>query len=400
MDPEDRSFTVEASSVGVTGGRYINRAPRRSALKAARILFDSSEAKAGKLDQLRVQMRETTMGSPDRLFAYEATKKKVNKTVNIAGNEVNIRQEINLSKVPLFHGDGVRKKPLRFKANKTKTKTKGGGSMLSTDTKEDGDTIEAFYERGTDKKEYRYMLIDAHKEEIDRNIDTNKKGEKSGPVIQSEISFLPGGSGNDLHYSAIGSGLNAVAPHLSSTIYRPTSRDLLFPDTPKYIAITYRIDHSMGPDFGHVKIMGMKRADTKEVDAIQAAEKEGAVTEQNTTAKKEREIVLTFYYDVTDDDGTIVYTLPHDKWDDFPSYITIPYYIQVDPTKTDGNEHHTYTTEPEMETGDMQLPAEFSVPNGRKDNSGKPSKGTKAIEIAYVVKPRSSLEVKKIRLDP
>jgi hypothetical protein len=315
---------------------------------------------------------------------------------------VNIRQEINLSKVPLFHGDGVRKKPLRFKANKTKTKTKtkGGGSMLSTDTKEDGDTIEAFYERGTDKKEYRYMLIDAHKEEIDRNIDTNKKGEKSGPVIQSEISFLPGGSGNDLHYSAIGSGLNAVAPHLSSTIYRPTSRDLLFPDTPKYIAITYKVDHSMGPDFGHVKIMGMKRADTKEVDAIQAAEKEGAVTEQNTTAKKEREIVLTFYYDVTDDDGTIVYTLPHDKWDDFPSYITIPYYIQVDPTKTDGNEHHTYTTEPEMETGDMQLPAEFSVPNGRKDNSGKPSKGTKAIEIAYVVKPRSSLEVKKIRLDP
>lgn len=106
MDPTERSFTVEASSIGEVGGRYINDEPRNAAMKAARVLFGS----AGSQKKLKLQLRETTRGSKDKLYAYEAEKIRINKTVTIAGKEVQINQKIKLSKTPLFHGDGVNQK--------------------------------------------------------------------------------------------------------------------------------------------------------------------------------------------------------------------------------------------------------------------------------------------------
>jgi len=125
MENDERSFTVEASTTEDVGGRYINRAPRDAAKKAARVLFDASadRKKGSGVKSLRLQLRETTRGSPDSLFAYEATKHDIKKTVMIAGKQVRISQEIKRRSVPLFHGDGVRKQ---------KSTKKGGGNTNSS----------------------------------------------------------------------------------------------------------------------------------------------------------------------------------------------------------------------------------------------------------------------------
>lgn len=100
---DKRSFTVEASSVNSTGGRYISNTPSQAARKAANLLFREN---AGK-NKLEVQMRETTQNSPDSLFAYKAVKTAVNKTVNLAGKKIQIKQEVKLTSIPLFHGNGA-----------------------------------------------------------------------------------------------------------------------------------------------------------------------------------------------------------------------------------------------------------------------------------------------------
>lgn len=142
MESQDRSFTVEASTIGDVGGRYINRIPRRAAMKAARVLFDKT-----KQSKLRLQLRETTRGSSDRLFAYEATQKKVNKTVKIAGKNINITQEISLAKVPLFHGDGARKRN-QSRSQRDKPKKRRGGYF-----DEDGKSYDS-YGDGSDSDSY------------------------------------------------------------------------------------------------------------------------------------------------------------------------------------------------------------------------------------------------------
>ena len=105
MERGERSFTVEATTVGTVGGRYINKTPREAAKKAARHLFDETNKQT-----LRLQLRETTQGSPHRLFAYEAKRVPIDKTVRIAGKERHFSQEVKLRKVKEFHGDGVRVK--------------------------------------------------------------------------------------------------------------------------------------------------------------------------------------------------------------------------------------------------------------------------------------------------
>jgi len=118
MDVDERSFTVEASSVGEVGGRYINRSPRRAASKAARIILDGLPSKQ-KRSEIRLQLRETTRGSKDKLFAYRARSTDIRKTINRGGKDILITQEIKMSKVPLFHGDGARRRSV--------DKKKGGG---------------------------------------------------------------------------------------------------------------------------------------------------------------------------------------------------------------------------------------------------------------------------------
>lgn len=106
IDDGQRSFTVEASSIDETGGRYINQEPLQAAKKAANVLFSSPKGK--KQNSIKLELRETTRGSPDKLFAYQAKREKIDKTVEINGKKVTFHNRIKLSKVPKFFGDGAR----------------------------------------------------------------------------------------------------------------------------------------------------------------------------------------------------------------------------------------------------------------------------------------------------
>jgi len=177
MDVEERSFTVEASSVGEVGGRFINRTPRRAALKAARGILDGL-SKAARKSDIRVQLRETTRGSKDKLFAYRARSVDVNKVINRGGKDIEINQEIKLAKVPLFHGDGARRK-----SGKTTTKKTGGndgyGYYGEEDEEDEEDQIEVINEltyyydtENTSEKVVKILYFDGYSSEY--HIETKK----------------------------------------------------------------------------------------------------------------------------------------------------------------------------------------------------------------------------------
>jgi len=106
-DEGERSFTVEASSIDETGGRYLNKAPLQAAHKAARVLFSTDKGK--KQTTIKLQLRESTRGTGDKLFAYEAKKENINKVIKINGKDVVFKKRIKVTKGPRFHGDGARK---------------------------------------------------------------------------------------------------------------------------------------------------------------------------------------------------------------------------------------------------------------------------------------------------
>lgn len=105
---EIRSFTVEAASVGQPGGRYESKTPSSAASKAATQIFNETGTKQ---KSIKVQIREMTQGSRkhNKLFAYEATREDIKKTVKINGKDVTFNKTISLKKIPLFHGDGARR---------------------------------------------------------------------------------------------------------------------------------------------------------------------------------------------------------------------------------------------------------------------------------------------------
>lgn len=110
MKPGKRSFTVEASTIGDVGGRYINHNPGDAARKAASQIF----RKHPESKSLRVQMRETTSGSDKKLYAYKAkkvtkSKEEQKKIIERGGAEITYRFSIEIEPTPLFHGDGVRR---------------------------------------------------------------------------------------------------------------------------------------------------------------------------------------------------------------------------------------------------------------------------------------------------
>lgn len=70
-----RSFTVEASEIGVTGGRYLSASPYAAATKVARAIF--KDKKAAKKSAVRLTLRETTRGGEGGLFTYIAIKEKL-----------------------------------------------------------------------------------------------------------------------------------------------------------------------------------------------------------------------------------------------------------------------------------------------------------------------------------
>jgi hypothetical protein len=98
MEDGQRSFTTERSSVAAqkehVNSRYISRNPMSAGKKAARVLFRNHANKSD--DKIYIQIRETTRGSKDATFFYEATRTKVNKKRKVGGKEIKITQEIEI----------------------------------------------------------------------------------------------------------------------------------------------------------------------------------------------------------------------------------------------------------------------------------------------------------------
>jgi len=90
----ERSFTVDSSSIGVTGGRYKSKVPSSAAKKAASKLFAKKNTKS-----MEFQIRETTRGSDKQIYAYKAIRETLAKPLVrvIAGKEVVNRYKIVLT---------------------------------------------------------------------------------------------------------------------------------------------------------------------------------------------------------------------------------------------------------------------------------------------------------------
>lgn len=82
----DRSFTVEKSDAGATGGRYISSSPYGAASKAARIIL--REKKASKV---KLTLRETTRGGKGKEYDYICTKEKLSKPKVIKRGDTEIK---------------------------------------------------------------------------------------------------------------------------------------------------------------------------------------------------------------------------------------------------------------------------------------------------------------------
>lgn len=70
-----RSFTIDASEIGVSGGRYVSASPYQAAAKATRALY--KEKKAAKKSSLRFTLRETTRAGEGGLYTYIGSKEKL-----------------------------------------------------------------------------------------------------------------------------------------------------------------------------------------------------------------------------------------------------------------------------------------------------------------------------------
>lgn len=85
----ERSFTVKTSDVGVTGGRYVGKAPYNAAAKVARALFKSSK-KGGK-STIRFTITETTRGSVGKEFTYIGMKQTLDEPLIVKRGDSEIK---------------------------------------------------------------------------------------------------------------------------------------------------------------------------------------------------------------------------------------------------------------------------------------------------------------------
>ena len=76
-----RTFTIQASEIGFTGGVYKSDLPSKASKKAAKRLFELIEdtngpyhSKYGNLTKVKYILREKTQGSVKKTFFYEAEK--------------------------------------------------------------------------------------------------------------------------------------------------------------------------------------------------------------------------------------------------------------------------------------------------------------------------------------
>jgi hypothetical protein len=86
-----RSFTIDASEVGATGGRFISASPYQAAAKAARGLF--KDKKAAKMTAVRFTLRETTRAGDGGLYTYIGLKEKLDEPKIVERGDVKITIE-------------------------------------------------------------------------------------------------------------------------------------------------------------------------------------------------------------------------------------------------------------------------------------------------------------------
>ena len=99
MEDKKRSFTVTASSIGATGGRYISTSPEAAAKKAGRQLFRKKEAKSllkKKAPKITFMITETTREaggsrkSEPREYTVTRTEKNKPETFVRGGVEITV----------------------------------------------------------------------------------------------------------------------------------------------------------------------------------------------------------------------------------------------------------------------------------------------------------------------
>lgn len=76
-----RSFTIAGSSIGFEEGKYVSKTPGSASKKIARKLHSliekDSKYSRYKGEKIQFIMRETTLGSDHKTFAYDAVKNKL-----------------------------------------------------------------------------------------------------------------------------------------------------------------------------------------------------------------------------------------------------------------------------------------------------------------------------------
>jgi hypothetical protein len=83
-----KTYTVESSSVNVTGGRYKSKSPSSAARKAATKLFKKAKGKS--VAKITFCLRESTSGSDKKEFHYVANRVKLTKPLVRVINGVEI----------------------------------------------------------------------------------------------------------------------------------------------------------------------------------------------------------------------------------------------------------------------------------------------------------------------
>lgn len=88
-EKKDRTFTVQGSEIGTSGGSYKASSPYNAGKKAARQLFRKNKSKKS----IKFLLRETTQGSAKKVFFYHAQEKKLATPRVFVRNGVEIKVE-------------------------------------------------------------------------------------------------------------------------------------------------------------------------------------------------------------------------------------------------------------------------------------------------------------------
>jgi hypothetical protein len=112
MSKSERTFTVQGSDIGESGGSYKGSSPSTAAKKAARILFNKvqkpSKGKAPK--SIKFILRETTQRSVKKSYFYEGfvTYFDEPKIVSRGGIDISISREIKVKSCKEFQMKSVK----------------------------------------------------------------------------------------------------------------------------------------------------------------------------------------------------------------------------------------------------------------------------------------------------